>query len=675
MILEINRSAKVTGLGAGLRRVAVAVFILLGTSSACLAGDVAVLLGRNAHDAEVQQIRQVADFYGLTLRLTPVDSQAGEREALARLRNTQTLAAIISHDALPTLNRNEVLAALRRAGGTHAPVLIFGATADGNAVALRLWSGGAIGACTAMAQGYRPDVLQVADLELSGSLAGIELPAVAAPVCSFSLDSGSSLQSALTARGGGVAAPVLVRAQEEAAETFFVPGLEPFDSSWVGKPLGLVKAFSSMAPFFLFLRSAAGDYGWHQDGRYANFTIDDPWLTEPYGHIAYGALLAEMEKHDYHTTIAFVPWNFDRSQPDVVQLFRDYPERFSICMHGNNHAHREFGDYQEHSLDAQVQDIRQGIARMERFRELTGIPYDRFMIFPHFVAPEGTFAALSEYDFLGTANSINVPDGTVFPTDPAFLLRPYTPNYGHLLSFFRYSVEEQVPGVEIAVHSFLGNPLLFYGHQQFFENGIGAFNRVADLVNHVQANTHWTSLGEIARHTYLVRRAENDAFDVRMLSSEIELRNQEQRTAVFHVEREADPSAAAGGVTVDGMPADVERTSDGWRLTLEIPAGAVRDIRAVPQNDFDVTRVDIAKTSTYVSMLRRASDFRDMYLSKSSVGRTITRAYYQRGWDSYQLGLEKRWWSIAAGLAFALAGLLYARKRARRAASRGIATH
>src|SRR5207249_3828831 len=123
--------------------------------------------------------------------------------------------------------------------------------------------------------------------------------------------------------------------------------------------------------------------------------------TQPYGHLDYPALLEEMKKHNFHTTIAFIPWNFDRSDPLMAALFRGHPERFSVSLHGNDHAHREFGDYTVNSLGDQVADIKQGVARMERFQALTGIPYDRFMVFPHGVAPEATFAALKEYGFLG----------------------------------------------------------------------------------------------------------------------------------------------------------------------------------------------------------------------------------------------------------------------------------
>src|SRR5439155_4710009 len=154
------------------------------------------------------------------------------------------------------------------------------------------------------------------------------------------------------------------------------------------------------------------------------------------------------------------------------------------------------------------------------FHTVTGIPYDRFMVFPHDVAPEGTFAALKTYDFLGTANLHNVPLGADFPADPAFFLRPYTVAYANLLSLSRYFVSGEIPRLEIAIQSFLGTPQLFFGHEGLFDNGIGAFNGVADLINHVQPDTQWTSLGEIARHSHLVRRRADGALDVWMFSNE-----------------------------------------------------------------------------------------------------------------------------------------------------------
>src|SRR5262249_11045778 len=159
------------------------------------------------------------------------------------------------------------------------------------------------------------------------------------------------------------------------------------------------------------------------------------------------------------------------------------------------HSHREFGSYTVNPLLEQIADVKQALARMERFQQLTGIPYDRIMIFPQGVAPERTFEALAHYNFLGTINAINVPMGEPFPTEAKFLLRPYTTSYGRLLSMSRYSAEVGIiPRAEVAINTYLSNPLLFYGHQGMFDRGITAFNEFADTVNVLQPSTRWASL-------------------------------------------------------------------------------------------------------------------------------------------------------------------------------------
>ena len=233
------------------------------------------------------------------------------------------------------------------------------------------------------------------------------------------------------------------------------------------------------------------------------------------------------------------------------------------------------------------------------------------MIFPHSVAPEATFAALKTLDFMGTANSLNVPAGSPWPADPTFLLRPYTTNYGKFLSLFRYSAEEPMPRMEIAIHCFLDNPLLFYGHEKLFDNGIGEFDKFADLVNQIEPDTQWKSLGEIARHLYLVRQREEGEFDVRMLSNEMALRNPTQRDAVFHVEWEGNNSAAMPKLEVDDSPARVERSGNILTFRLTVPAGQVRRVRLRYQSEGS-TAADLGRSSLYASVLRRVSDFRDL---------------------------------------------------------------
>jgi peptidoglycan/xylan/chitin deacetylase (PgdA/CDA1 family) len=637
-------------------------------SGHCVA-DMVLVHGTQRYPLEEEAIGRLAGFYGITLQTMDAGTQEGIHRGMTQLRNPATVAVLVSQEALSRLDKRQLQSALRRANGLHIPMLVFGVHAQGAANELKFWSGGAVHGCAPLESDFRPTVLEVWNAgTVTRMLSGEKLPAVASPTCSLQFDQAPGIQPVLSAAGnGGRNSAVLVRAQTGAADVFFVPRLEPFDVSWIGKPDSLTSAFSSMAPFLLFMSYSAGDLAWHSDGSYGNLTIDDAWLTQPYGHLDYPALLAEMDQHNFHTTLAFIPWNFDRSEPELIALFRKHPDRFSVCMHGNNHDHREFGDYSGNPLPDQIADIKQGIARMERFQTLTAISYDRFMVFPHGVAPEQTFAAIKSYGFLGTANSQNVPIGVAFPTDPVFLLRPYTVAYADILSLSRYPAGGGVSRSDIAIQAFLGNPLLFYGHEDLFENGIGAFNRLADLVNHVQPDTRWTSLGEIARHSYLIRRRQDSGFDVRMFSNEMDLRNPTDKDAVFYIQRDEDISPPIRLLTIDGSPFSFERSRAVLTLHITVPARQVRKLRITYENDFNPSHEDIRKRSVYVFALRTVSDFRDLRLSRSSWGAAITKAYYRHDWDSVEGYLERKWWVCLVCIGLAFVGLRYRRWRAGKA--------
>ena len=205
-----------------------------------------------------------------------------------------------------------------------------------------------------------------------------------------------------------------------------------------------------------------------------------------------------MEQHNFHTTLAFVPWNFDRSQSATVSLLRTHLDRFSICIHGNNHDHREFGSYDNRPLWGQINDIKQALARMAKFSELTQLPYDPVMVFPHAIAPEETLAVLKRYNFAATANFLHEPMGTIAPSDPEFALRPATMAFANFPSLRRYSVEATIPPSQLAIDAFLGNPMLFYVHQGFFASGIDAFNKTG---LDTRIASVWHAMAEFGLHS------------------------------------------------------------------------------------------------------------------------------------------------------------------------------
>ncbi len=654
-----------------VRAVAFCLFgaLLLLSPAGCFAQELLVLRSGNDSSLEDKQILDVAAFFGLSVQSIEADQEDALLHGLPNVIDPATLAIVISEGALNHSGWQAVVAALQTRNDRHVPILVYGITTDTPYSQLKLWSGGAVTKCVPVDTAFRAAVLDVGtQASITHQLGGRELPAVNSPVCGFESISGPTTETILSARqNDGKRASLLVRAVSSSSEVFLSAQTRYLESSDSHDIAALPDAFSSMAPFLFFLSHAAGEYAWHFDGHYANLTIDDAWLVQPYGYLDYTSLLVEMEEHNFHTTAAFVPWNFARSRPDVVALFKSHPDRYSICVHGNNHAHREFGDYRSNHLPDQVADIKQGIARMERFTALTHIPYDRFMVFPHAVAPEPTFAALRTYGFLGTANSSNVPLGEQSPRDPMFFLRPYTTDYASLLSYYRYPAAGEVPQLEVAIHAFLGNPILFYDHASLFSSGIGAFNAHADFVNHIQPDTKWTTLGEIARHSYLLRKRTNGGVDVLMLSSEMELENPADTEQVFYVHRNDRPGLG-GTLTANSSTVQLNGSSEAM---IVIPAHASKLLRMTYANDLDLAREEVSTRNMHVYALRMVSDFRDLYMSKSHLGEAFVRSYYRYRWDSTELFLEHNWWMIVAVVIIGFGGIRYHRSRTPRHTNRG----
>ena len=414
-----------------------------------------------------------------------------------------------------------------------------------------------------------------------------------------------------------------------------------------------------------------GERTWHPPGYFANLTIDDPWLKEPYGHLKYEGFLNEMEEANFHTTIAFIPWNYDRCEDKVASLFREHPDRFSVCVHGNNHDHYEFYKYEttlkdswpEKPLCEQEEDIVQAVARMERFSELTGIDYDRVMVFPHAIAPAETLGLLKKYGFISTVNAGNIPLGSKLPSVQTSKHSFEPLLFENFASLDRRSAST-VDNSDIEDGLSRGKPLLFYVHHEFFENGINTFNPIAEMVNAIEPSVQWKSLGYISRHLYLLKKRENGDYDVRSFSKSIELENNHNRDVTYFVQKEETFIPPIKKVTVDGKSYSYKRNDDEITMEVVIPAGESRLIDIEYENDLDIASVDISKDDLRVTILRKLSDFRDMTLATNVVGRTLTHFYYET--ELYKLGLIKLTLVLLILLTLTISGGWYIRKRFKR---------
>ncbi len=551
---------------------------------------------------------QVCEYWGARVRIldlsvrhvTPQDLQDGHAEPIP----------LVAIDAARTKGGNEFLDAgdmallLEAAESEGTMILLAGVSEASSKEAVSALTRGAIEGAKHPADSLRDWHVtdQASDImrELSGQC--------------FGCDSGPQNDSALLAAPSSSVIP-LITATDDAGDSYclfaevslgkgaiLVDASAPADAgASMAKQVYHEDSFSTVVPVLSAVRYALGDEAWHNDHNYANLTIDDPTLTDPYELLNYHDLLAHMQASGFHTTIALIPGRWEQSDPDVVDLFREYPEYYSLAVHGNNHDGYEFyrytvseGDEYEgrilraRPLAEQQDDIIQALARMDAHQERFGIPYDRVMVFPWGICPEDTLIVLKEHNFLATVNGQDVPLDAASPTRYDYNLKPAALDYGCFPL-----IQRRHPGTmqpfepktsTFVVDLFLDKPALFYSHAvsgQLFDDGIGAFDVVAEAMNAVTGGVSWQSHGEIARGLFLEKRDDDGTWDLQMFTSEAFLENESDEERVYHVYKEETPDEPIASLAVNGVAFPYRIEGEWLRFDVRVPAGGVMDASIV----------------------------------------------------------------------------------------------
>jgi len=224
----------------------------------------------------------------------------------------------------------------------------------------------------------------------------------------------------------------------------------------------------------------------------ACLVIDDPPLRPRFGSFEYARILHEMKEHRFFTEIAFIPWNYRRSDPGIVRLFASNPEYFALCIHGCNHLDNEFGgsDFQELSTLSST-----AMWRMEQHKKRTGLPYDPVIVFPCGRFSSVAMQVMKEHGYVAAVNSIlRATDGAEPPAIE--YQKPVTNIYHDFPLFLRRYPKDKAFFIEDIA---LGRPILIVEHQRAFQNGYKAITDLVDWVNSL-GNIRWTSLTHIAEH-------------------------------------------------------------------------------------------------------------------------------------------------------------------------------
>lgn len=356
-----------------------------------------------------------------------------------------------------------------------------------------------------------------------------------------------------------------------------------------------VQYLSEITPLMMALRYAAGDEAWHRTQDTANFTIDDPYLKCDYGpgpchwkYIYWQNLLSEMQEHNFHTTIAMIPNNYQLSMPEVVTLVRQNPQYYSLAVHGNNHdGLTPADDCPEFSplvsAPDQEADIQESIWRMNQHQLLFDLPFSRVMVFPCGSGTLTTYDLLKKYNFSLTTNGVEAPtDATPTNTwDRRMDLAEMA--YSNFPNLLRANTDNATPQTYSYLFDlFRDQPVMLYSHASYgltsvLSAGSDGFNSYADAINNLPGEVAWQNLEEIAQQLYKEKLNDAGVVEVQMYSTHIRLQNSGTQAQIYQVAREENFSYPLH-VLVDGQDTSYQTRDEAVMLFITVPAKSSRDV-------------------------------------------------------------------------------------------------
>jgi hypothetical protein len=378
----------------------------------------------------------------------------------------------------------------------------------------------------------------------------------------------------------------------------------------------LSETFTKFVPYAMALRHIFGDQCWRPVQNCASVIVDDPLLRPNYGFLNYERLLRLMEEHDFNTTIAFIPHNFQRSSRRIVRVFQQNPHRFALCFHGNDHTGAEFAATDPAMLNSMLWAAQ---GRMDVHGKITCLPCDRVMVFPQGKFSMDAMAALRSHNFDAAVNTVTRPYGQSGRLTLRELAEPAVLRYsGFPLYLRRCSIDTQ--DLDIAFKLFFGIPILIVEHHEVFahpERLIEAVHRI----NRAAPGIRWSSAGDAVRKSILQKCVSHDFVHLKAYARSINVKNPSSVPQMFRIEWACPNSKSS----LEGVYRNNQRwpeySIDESSICIDvlIDSGksecfSIRDAAS----DASVVRFGFRhKARAFVR--RRLSEMRDNYISKSPV--------------------------------------------------------
>jgi hypothetical protein len=562
--------------------------------------------------ADARLVR-LAEFLGISCELLSLpETKEQFVEALQRVVPSETSCVVVNPGVIQEwVKREAALPEFASYLVSRFPFLLVHAPRptpfDGSVISA--FSGGCLQSVQEIKSGLRYEVSPDSK-DICEAFAGLSFgPANAAQDRVFSAAPGSSGVRSLISIGSELSMAAIRR---EKTEVLFV-GAEAADLSAEVGDAPVTEYFSQLLPHAMALRYIFAEESWRPCEHYASVIIDDPLLRPTYGFLNFEHLLGLMKKHNFRTTIAFIPHNFRRNSRRVTQMFRENAGHFGLCFHGNDHTGGEFASTDRALLNTVLQIAER---RMELHSKTTGLECDRVMVFPQGAFSVEAMAVLRSRNFDSAVNTVSHPKQHKVRLTIAEIAQPAVLRYGGFPLFLRKnSVHTQ--SVDIAFNLFFGRPTFIVEHHDVFQHPERLVD-VASRINAVAPAMRWSRLGDAVSNAILRRRAIDGTYQVRAYSRNVRVFNSSDLVERFLIDwKDFGPLNSVERVLREGKPCDFRSDESGIRLSAQLAPSTAETFSVVCGNVHPTLERLGFQRNARAFLRRRLSEVRDNYVSKN----------------------------------------------------------
>jgi hypothetical protein len=573
------------------------------------APSMALLLRDGTPSRDDRHLAEVLDFFGIPCAALPI-GDADEGSITSLITGHSKFSVLTTAPRLAEALRTGDSGALPAWLASAASVFVYGfQLTDACRRLLRQVTGDSEAEIRSLEA--LPRIVSVAsDLpELCGPMSGIEMQLAPGTMGSaLSIRSGSEFKSIISGSEGhlfagfvhaGVpffadASQSIVRIRERSSTCFDVR-----------------KSFAGAVPLVMYLKWQFRDTCWMAQGTSACLIIDDPLLRPRYGWLKIRELLQLIDKHTFTTTIAFIPWNWRRTNSDTVATLQQNSEKLSVCVHGCDHTGGEFAARAADLLDRRLKTAR---SRMASLRASTGLRHDQVMVFPQGKFSPEVGVALKGNGFVAAVNTEVAPTGNgPDVTTIADLWSIANIRYGSFPIFSRRYIAH---GIEnFAFDGLLGKPCFIVGHHDVFREHANELTKFVRSLNSLNWRLCWRTLGDAVRRSYAVQRRDGQ-IRVKIFAEEIVIENNEHVSRQITVLKEEPDIGSVKGVTVNHEAVGYDHLNGNLQFVIDVPPKSMAEIRCTYHERANPsTMSEPISYRVKVAARRYFSELRDNYLS------------------------------------------------------------